>query len=302
MATPILSIVQNHNEFDNDRKVSKTIDNLNANRYNLLELANKLHSTLELDTLITLFKLDITPILNLDDVFYAAPEQLKDIDPKGRHLLTYQLELYKQSLGKITLLRRTRFTSKEQVFIEKILVTLLAPLNNTLKYNNALTMASHDPLTGVFNRYAMDIMVSREIDIAQRNDTPLSMIALDIDFFKKVNDTHGHAFGDCVLKHLTECIQQCTRTTDALFRYGGEEFNILLNNTELSGAKELAERIRSTIEKTPCICNDVSINITVSMGISSLQIEDNSTALFKRADSALYQAKDSGRNQVISLD
>ncbi|MCW8931337.1 MAG: GGDEF domain-containing protein [Gammaproteobacteria bacterium] len=302
MATPTLSIVKGSYTVDMDAQISrvdKTIDNLNADKQSLLELSNKLHSTLDLNSLITLFKLDITPILNLDDVVYQVPGDNAPIDAKGRHLVSYQLVLHKKELGGVTLIRRTRFSEKEQNFIEKVLVSLLSPLNNAIEYQQAINLALHDPLTGVFNRFAMDNMVSREIELSQRNDTPLSMIALDIDFFKKVNDTYGHAFGDCVLKHLTECVNQCTRTSDAMFRYGGEEFNLLLNNTDLTGAHELGERIRQNIEQTPCICNGQSINVTVSMGISLFNDNDTQESFFKRADEALYKAKSAGRNQVV---
>lgn len=302
MATPTLSIVKGSDALGmnfQDNRINKTIDNLNVDNQSLLELANKLHSTLDLDHLITLFKLDIVPILNLDDVIYHLPEDNHSVNSKGRHLLSYQLVLHKSSLGEISLIRRTRFSANELEFVEKVLVALLAPLNNALNYQQALKLALHDPLTGVYNRFSMDTMVSREIDLSQRNKTPLSMLALDIDYFKKVNDTYGHAFGDCVLKHFTECVNQCTRATDTIFRYGGEEFNLLLNNTDSSGARELAERIRHNIEQTPCICDGQSINITVSIGVSILNSGENSKDLFKHADDALYQAKSSGRNQVI---
>ena len=203
MAIPTLSIVQGSYTVDMNgqiNRVNKTIDDLNADKQSLLELSNKLHSTLDLNNLITLFKLDITPVLNLDDVIYQTPGNSESINTKGRHLVSYQLVLQKKDLGEIALIRRTRFSEKEQKFIEKVLVSLLAPLNNALDYQQAINLALHDPLTGVFNRYAMDSMVSRDINLSQRNATPLSLIALDIDFFKKVNDNYGHAFGDCVLK------------------------------------------------------------------------------------------------------
>jgi diguanylate cyclase (GGDEF)-like protein len=145
-------------------------------------------------------------------------------------------------------------------------------------------------------------MVAREINLSQRNDTPLAMLAIDIDFFKKVNDNFGHAFGDVVLKHMTECVKECTRTSDAMFRFGGEEFNLLLNNTDLSGAQELAERIRQHIEATACEHEGQSINITVSMGISTLNDSDTQASFFKRADIGLYQAKNNGRNQVVNSE
>jgi len=303
MAAPTLSIVTGSTAAEiniEDNRINKTIDSVNADKQSLLELANKLHSTLDMEQLITLFKLDITPILNLDDVIYRLPEDNSTINAKGRHLLSYQLVLHKKGLGEITMIRRTRFSTEELHFIEQVLVALLAPLNNALNYQQALNLASLDPLTGIYNRYAMENMVSREIELTQRNNTPLSMIALDIDYFKKVNDTYGHAAGDCVLKHLTECVHQCTRTTDAMFRYGGEEFILLLNNTDLFGAQELAERIRKNIEQTPYIYDGKSIKITASIGISTFIKNDTCNDFFKRADEALYRAKSAGRNQVIT--
>lgn len=303
MANPILSIVKGSDSGTvrhNSEQISNTIDNLNTDKQLLLELSNKLHSTLDIEQLIMLFKLEISPILNLDDIIYQRPDTKDNIDAKGRHMLSYQLVLHKKNLGEIALIRRTRFTTKEQSFIEKILVTLLSPLNNALDYYQAIHDSMHDPLTGTLNRFAMENIFIREMELAQRNQTPLAVIALDIDFFKQVNDSYGHATGDCVLKHLTECVNQCTRNTDAMFRYGGEEFTLLLNNTEHNGALELAERIRQFVEQTPCICNGEKISITVSMGIAMFTSKDTRESLFERADKALYQAKAGGRNQVIS--
>jgi diguanylate cyclase (GGDEF)-like protein len=302
MANPTLSIVTgtgNISAFHNSKQIDKTIDNLNTDKYLLLDLANKLHSTLDVEQIITLFKLEIAPVLNLDTVIYKQPEDFQEIEPKGRHMVSYGLTYMKKNLGEIALIRHVRFNDKEQSFIEKVLMTLLAPLNNALQYQQAVNAAMQDPLTGTFNRYSLDSTLTREIELANRNDTPLSMLALDIDLFKKVNDNYGHAMGDCVLKHITECIKQCTRSCDPLFRYGGEEFVLLLNNTDMDGAEHLAERIRQTIEQTPCVCHGKTIYVTASLGISTLKLEDNQDNFFNRADEALYQAKNSGRNRVV---
>lgn len=302
MAIPTLSIVKGAGTTGlkhNSKEISKIIDNLNADKQLLLELSNKLHATLDLDNLLTLFKLQITPTLNLDDIIYLEPQSKDSLNAKGRHMVSYQLVLHKKDLGELALIRRTRFSSKEQQFIEKILVALLSPLNNALEYRHALNAALHDPLTGVYNRFAMENIFSREMELAHRNGTPLSMIALDIDFFKQVNDSYGHSSGDCVLKHLTTCVNQCMRNTDVMFRYGGEEFTILLNSTDIEGTEQLAERIRETVEQTPCVCKGESIAITVSMGISCLNEHDTQNSFFERADKALYRAKSSGRNQVV---
>ena len=302
MANPTLSIVNSSNSAGLNAQKNQTnrlIDNLNIDQQFFLELSNKMHSTLDINKIIILFDLEITPILNLDNVVYRTPDNTEAVDAKGRHLVSYQLVLHEKNLGEITLIRRTRFSNKEQSFIEKSLVAVLSPLSNALEYQTAINAAQQDPLTGVYNRFAMESNFSREIELAKRNQTPLSMIVLDVDFFKQVNDTHGHAIGDCVLKHLTACVKECARTSDMLFRYGGEEFILLLNNTDSTGTKQLAERIRQTVADTPCICKGQSISITVSMGISGFTENDTHGSFFERADKALYEAKATGRNKVI---
>jgi len=240
MANPTLSIVNASKSAaygTRTNQARKVIDNLNTDKQFLLELSNKLHSTLDVKKLMILFDLEITPILNLDNVIYQAIGDQSGIDAKGRHLVSYQLVLHEKKLGGITLVRRTRFNKKEQKFIERLLVAVLSPLSNAVDYQTAIQAAEHDPLTGVYNRFAMESSLQREIGLSQRNQTPLSMIVLDVDFFKNVNDTYGHATGDCVLKHLTECVKDCARDSDMLFRYGGEEFMLLLNNTSREGTK-----------------------------------------------------------------
>lgn len=305
MANPTLSIVNSSSSVGlsaHKDQTNKIIDNLNADKQFLLELSNKLHSSLDINKLIILFELEITPVLNLDNVVYHTADNTQAIDAKGRHLVSYQLVLHEKNLGEITLVRRTRFTEKEQSFIEKSLVAVLSPLSNALEYQAAINAAQQDPLTGVYNRFAMESSFNREIELTKRHQTPLSMIVLDVDFFKQVNDTYGHAIGDCVLKHLTECVKECARTSDMLFRYGGEEFMLLLNNTSRAGTKQLAERILQTVAETPCICKGQSISITVSMGSSSFNQNDTRDSFFERADKALYEAKETGRNKAVFND
>ena len=305
MANPTLSIVNSSKSsglMPKTNQARKVIDNLYTDKQFLLELSNKLHSTLDINKMMILFDLEMTPILNLDNVIYHAPDSDEETNTKGRHLISYQLILHERKLGEIVLIRRTRFTKKEQEFVETSLVSILSPLSNALNYQAAVRSAEHDPLTGVYNRFAMENNLKREIELASRNETPLSMIILDVDFFKNINDTYGHASGDCELKHLTECIHECARDSDMLFRYGGEEFMLLLNNTSREGTLQLADRMRQSIEETPCFCHGKSISITVSMGISSFTKNDDRDSFFERADKALYEAKDSGRNRVIFKD
>ena len=125
---------------------------------------------------------------------------------------------------------------------------------------------------------------------------------IDIDNFKSINDTYGHQVGDCVIKSLANCLTNCTRGSDYVFRYGGEEFTVLLSNTDIKGAKQLAERMRAAVENVVCICDDVNVSYTVSIGVTQLGNNDTVTKLFTRADKALYNAKKAGKNCVKSLN
>jgi len=121
---------------------------------------------------------------------------------------------------------------------------------------------------------------------------------VDIDHFKKINDTYGHSAGDKVLQATVNCIQHTIRSSDILFRYGGEEFVVLLNGASRKGATLLAERIREKVEAGECHAERKKIKTTVSIGIASLDIDDGHESLFMNADKALYEAKKSGRNCV----
>ncbi len=133
----------------------KVIDNLNTDKVFLLDLSNKPHSTLDVNKMMILFDLEITPILNLDNVIYHALDNNEATNAKGRHLISYQLVLHEKNLGEIFFIRRTHFTKKEQNFVETTLVSILSPLSNALDYQSEIRSAEHDPLTGVCNRFAM---------------------------------------------------------------------------------------------------------------------------------------------------
>jgi len=156
-------------------------------------------------------------------------------------------------------------------------------------------LASTDKLTGAWNRRRLEEAVINEMDRLKRYDHPLSMLMIDIDFFKKVNDEHGHAVGDQVLAVLATEIQSNCRATDSLTRWGGEEFVVLIPNTTLSSSTVLAERLLERIAATDF---PVVKHITVSIGVAESMPGEPWEKWFKRADNALYRAKAHGRNQV----
>lgn len=163
------------------------------------------------------------------------------------------------------------------------------------------TIAVTDSLTGLFNRSLLQNTLDRAIEQSRRKGTPMTLLMLDIDHFKTINDTLGHFIGDNVLRDLGDYFQQRVRGADTVFRIGGEEFIILLNDTNGTTAHRVAENMRKEIALLPLLSEQA---VTISVGIAELQPEDDINNWLKCADKNLYKAKSAGRNQVAicSLD
>jgi len=156
-----------------------------------------------------------------------------------------------------------------------------------------------DPLTGVFNRRVFDETLLAETTRSRRYLLALSLVLLDLDHFKAINDRHGHPGGDAVLQHFAGIAGAQTRDGDTLCRYGGEEFTVLLAHTPLEAAMEVARRLVATTAKAPFPVGEASLAVTVSAGVASLQESDQTgKALLAAADAALYEAKREGRNRA----
>ena len=165
-----------------------------------------------------------------------------------------------------------------------------------------LELAVTDQLTGLYNRRYLANHIAAHLEEAEASNHPASVLVMDVDHFKKINDTLGHDAGDLVLKELARRIVNSVRGIDIACRYGGEEFVVLMPNTEGSLAQMIAERLREDIEGNPIVVDETggeTVNVTVSIGVATTQPEDGPQQILKRADDALYQAKDQGRNQVV---
>ena len=158
-----------------------------------------------------------------------------------------------------------------------------------------------DPLTGVFNRRHFFEVAEQEVERARRHGRPTSLLALDIDHFKRINDTHGHAVGDEALRQFADACCGVLRTNDLLGRMGGEEFAVLLPETDLAAARLVAERIRARTAGLTLASGSAAVRVTVSIGVSSCRSGERSVdSMLSCADEALYLAKAAGRNRVIA--
>ncbi len=267
----------------------------------LLRLSGKLQTTLELSQLLEIFFNEIQQAVLVDGLSFthSGHNLLLNYGRNSVHSANYRVQTRQDYMGDLTFHRSTRFREHELANLEGLLTTLVYPMRNALRYHEALAAAFRDPLTGAGNRVALDKTLSREIELAKRHGQELSVLMLDLDHFKLINDEFGHSMGDKVLQESAICMTDCIRQTDMCFRYGGEEFLILLSNAESAGALRIAERIRQSIARLDVSNDKGQLQVSTSIGCATMHADDNIESLIQRADKALYQAKRRGRDRVV---
>lgn len=260
----------------------------------------QLPSSLEIARVIELFFQSLPSMVPVDALTYQHPthDVRLELGRHTRHSVTYQLNHEQEYLGELCLHRARRFDDSELAQIESVLASLWFPLRNALLYRSAVQSALRDPLTGAGNRIAMEQTLQREVDLARRNQQPLSVLMVDVDHFKRINDTYGHAAGDRVLKDVAQALKTQLRNVDMVYRYGGEEFLVILSNTSSEAAEQVGERLRIAICQLKCKGLDRELILSVSLGCATLVAGEDGETLVDRADQALYQAKRDGRNRL----
>jgi diguanylate cyclase (GGDEF)-like protein len=281
---------------------NKTFEATKVVNLNHYDISSALQTTLEFNKLIANFTSKIESMVPHSGYVYTNAEFGLDIK-KGvfsRHSCSYALKVEDISLGALKLTRPTRFSNEDLQLLESLLCCLIYPLKNATLYQRALKMAYTDPLTQANNRASFDHLIQREVSLAARYGKSLAILFLDIDHFKAINDNHGHDCGDITLAAVAKSIKKSMRNSDVLFRYGGEEFVVLLSETNLAGAELVAERIRRSIESHTLSYDMSTLKVTASLGVSALRADDTVDTFVKRADEAMYKAKNNGRNRVES--
>ncbi len=267
------------------------------------KLSNSLQTTLDVNRLIEFFSQAVQETIG--SAGYAYSNNGEDIQIRNgisaAYSYNYRLIVDQEDLGELRLTRRKAFSNLEVKQIDNLIGCLGYPLRNALRYREALRSAHTDPLTQVNNRVAMDDCMRREWELARRHKTPLSLMLIDIDHFKSFNDRYGHSYGDQILKSVAQTIRESIRASDLIFRYGGEEFVIILSNTEITGAALMAERLRRAIENMRLNAEAETVRVTASFGVTSLNSATSARDLLTHADQAMYQAKQNGRNQVMKV-
>ena len=206
----------------------------------------------------------------------------------------------KKLIGGICFYTRSDVDYSSFRFFDIMISELLAIFKMKYQYTEKEFMSVLDGLTGLYNRRQFEISLEQECNRTKRHPSDFSLAILDIDFFKKVNDSYGHQYGDYVLKTVADLMKQSFRKTDLLYRYGGEELVIIMPETNIEGATIPVQRLRRMVEEYDFNYNGVKAKVTVSIGLTmNYQNLNSSAEILKSADEALYRAKEEGRNRVI---
>ena len=184
-------------------------------------------------------------------------------------------------------------------FVVTSMIALAFSLITSRQREQLLVLATKDPLTGAGNRRGLDAKVGEVVNSFKRTGTLSSLVLLDLDHFKKVNDIYGHAVGDQILKRITEIINLRIRVTDSLYRIGGEELIVVLEGADLHKAVHLAEQLRTLVDANELVPDHA---VTISLGVAELKEGESPNDWLHRADEALYRAKDAGRNSTSASD
>lgn len=238
------------------------------------------------------FKFEVVKMLLGKELDY----QISDLSSK----IVIPLVFDKKLIGGICFYTKQDIDYSSFRYFDIMISELLAIFKLKYQYTEKEFMSVLDGLTGLYNRRQFEIGLEQELNRSKRHPSDFSLAILDIDFFKKVNDTYGHQYGDYVLKTVASLMKQCFRKTDLLYRYGGEELVIIMPETNIEGGIIPVQRLRSMVEEYNFEYNGVKAKVTVSMGLTMNYPEFATGAdLLKSADEALYKAKESGRNRVI---
>jgi diguanylate cyclase (GGDEF)-like protein len=265
-----------------------------ADPHKVMELLLRLQATLDVRRVVTILAEEIEASVAVDGVVYHAPDGdvLLRRGRQARNATVYRLRTdAEEHLGELRLSRSRALTEADHHAVHRLLGLGHLALRNALKHHLLQRQVRSDPLTGLCNRAAFDERLMEEMELARRHGEPLALLVADIDAFKGVNDRHGHLLGDRILGHVANIVRREARSSDLVFRYGGDEFVVCARRTDHDGALRLRQRLRDALAAQPLREGGEIYPVSLSIGAASLCAEDTPQSLFARADMAMYAIK-----------
>jgi len=240
-----------------------------------------------------------TKILSNRDTSFRYKNSGKTVHLNTRYIPEFGWYLFVEQMEDESLKQifRTLFINLTICIVITMVIVSLTYLTLAAYQKKLEKMATTDKLTGIYNRRAFDIIIHQAMKEVHRDQFDLSVIIFDIDHFKKINDRLGHIAGDAVIQHIVDITRSSMRASDVMFRWGGEEFLIILRGCNLDNAFNTAEKIRKAVRDVPALYKGTEIPATISLGITQYVTQDNEDTIISRADKALYAAKRNGRDR-----
>ncbi|GAA63533.1 GGDEF domain-containing protein [Pseudoalteromonas sp. BSi20311] len=261
----------------------------------LHELSTKLQTSLVLEDILGTFANFAKQLLNFSGVhFQTAHIDVKTPNSNVENpAYSFDLNVENEHLGILTYYTKYPLSAAIEKKLQQFHSVLIYPLRNAIMYNRVLKLATKDSLTGLNNRSQFNDMLLQKLENHRRNGHQFSLMLLDLDNFKQVNDNYGHKIGDDVLKEFAAVLSSSIRGTDSVFRFGGDEFSILIEDPAFTTNKVVSERIMRLVRNSPIMSK---YDVTASIGFTLTNNGDCHNEIFSRADKGLYKAKASGRN------
>lgn len=281
--------------------LKQAYQNWNNEANPLARLARRLATTLSLETQLGILTEELAETIAFDALNYRHRIARQDFvfatGMGGQHRCEYRLTLEGINCGTLVLHRRKKFQEEELQAIETIISIAICHLRNACQHATIEQAALTDSLTSIPNKRAMHEALHRSSQLADRHGEPYSLILCDLDHFKAINDNNGHIVGDHLLQVAAEAIERSLRVSDSVYRFGGEEFAVLLPHTDVQAASDVADRIRQAIADIRIDRgNEPALSVTASCGVAMHITGETSDQWLARADEAMYRAKKQGRN------
>jgi two-component system cell cycle response regulator len=255
-----------------------------------LALLKQLQTTLDVKELINIFAFEVAKYIDFSGIYFKHPNinaTTKD-SRQAKAKRQFELKLNGQFFGIITYAVNIPISMTNDKVLTELHELLINPLNNAVQYHQAMQLAMQDSLTQLGNRRSFNEQIKRAMAQANRGQTRVGLIFCDLNKFKAVNDSFGHAIGDNVLIHFAKALQQSVRDTDYVFRFGGDEFSIIVTDASKSSLTVIEQRIYHTMSQDILLAK---YNVTSSLGLAFMNTVDDVTSFFLRADQALYSQK-----------
>ena len=284
----LLNFRSDHPLFLNAFVKRKSVDKACTN------LANQLQISLVPDNLLAIYRRVICKYLPLASLTLHLPHQKQTpAYSTTNNALTLNLNIEGTSIGNIEYYFLQQLTLAQKKLLNKLNSQLAYPLHNAFNYQQMKKLAFQDNLTGLANRNQFEESFIKSVEYSRNHNVSFSLLILDLDGFKRVNDKYGHQTGDLVLSTFARLLVECCRGRDEVFRIGGDEFTILLNDANKKYVPQIANRIQQAVAKEALLSQ---FSISSSIGSAHYLGNDNLNSLFERADLALYRAKNNGKN------